>query len=149
MWLKIRVVLILFVFLGGLATTKQGVYDLPTAPGWMLGMMVAMEVLSCLLLPLLLLLVAGVQAKSSLTGKRWTQPTHRDNPFLLANPLSFFHFFGFTVIGGGAGSLISSLWLGPFVAVQSLVVCFGGAMILVGVRLSMRVYNSKLTDTDT
>ena len=145
-WLRIRLGFMALVFLAGLFVPAEQFEELRSRPNRTLATVGVFKVVSLSFIPLMLLLVIGIQAVNPFSDDKWTVPTHRSNPLRLGNPLLFFHFGAFIGGASGLGMLVSSLWNGLFVAAFGAVVVLGSIMSLVGVRLCSRVFKHKMME---
>lgn len=88
--------------------------------------------------------IIGIQRVNPWTASVWQYPTWSANPFQPREPLQFFHFGGYFMLGAGAGSLLNQLAMGlPLDSSGSVLLAFG-AGILVGVRICTRLFKSKM-----
>jgi len=143
-WLRFRLGLITLSFVVAIFAPVEQPDALMSSPTWVHVVEAVFLVVSLALIPVMLLFVISLQAANPFSDAKWTPPTHRSNPFRWGNPLLFFHFAAFLSGAHGSGLLVSSPWKGPIVAAYGAVVLFGAFMLLVGVRLCMRVFKSKM-----
>ena len=62
-----------------------------------------------------MLFVIGIQAANSLSSKAWRFPSWKINPFLIREPLQFFHFGGHYFLALGVGVLLRDAFYLRFV----------------------------------
>lgn len=142
-WLPIRLGLMALAFLGGMFMPA------PATTGDT-GALYAGVVVSVLFLlvfvPLVVLLVIGIQAMLGVGHDKWHRPKHCTNPFQIGNPLPFTHFLGCLVGALGLGGLVAGLWRGAMIALLGGHVVLIGVLMLIGVHLAMRLFYHKMTD---
>ncbi|MEM6855059.1 MAG: hypothetical protein AAF593_11685 [Planctomycetota bacterium] len=98
---------------------------------------------SLLLIPFMLLFVVGIQYINPISDSHWTQPTHDANPFYWGNPLFFFHFGAFLILGGGCGLVVSALWQGWPALAHGIYSLLAVPMWLLGIRFCIWCYGAK------
>jgi len=136
MWLIVRFSIIgLSVFQGGLSSEV-------TAPSE--GVSPALLATVFGLSAIGMLLVIGIQRINPRSSREWRYPSWSINPFLLREPLQFFHLSGFYLIAVGVGSALRLLALGqsPQLSVLFFPAC--GAGVLAGVHLCTLAYRGKM-----
>lgn len=88
--------------------------------------------------------IIGIQRINPWSAKVWRYPTWSANPFQPREPLQFFHFGGYFMLGAGTGSLLNQLAMGlPLHTSNSTLVIFG-AGLLIGVQICTWLYKSKM-----
>ena len=146
-WFKIRLALIAIGFAAGMFLPwNETATAFGEMPREMLVLVLILSVGGVLLSPIILLFVIGIQSTNPFSDRRWTRPAHRSNPFRFGNPLLFFHFAAYFTGAQALGVLVSALWWGPYAAAMGALGIAGAAGILLGVRLSMRVFKRKMED---
>ena len=91
-----------------------------------------------------LLGVVGFQRFNPLSAKTWRYPDWSINPFLLREPLQFFHFGGYFMLASGLGTVISRMVFGPALSVSDCLPLAFGLGILCGVRVCTIAYHDKM-----
>lgn len=135
-WTTIRVVLIAAAFLAS-AFSGQDQYQSEQIPAVFLLIVLLVGVIG---LPF----IVGIQRVNPWSAKVWQYPTWSANPFQPREPLQFFHFGGYFMLGAGLGSLLNQLAIGlPLRSSSSMLVVFG-AGLLIGVQVCTRLYKSKM-----
>lgn len=92
-----------------------------------------------------ILFVVGIQRINPLSAPTWRYPRWSVNPFLLREPLQFFHLAGFFFLAAGAGTLLRQFILGPQVELSVFFVPVFGSGILCGVYACTIVYRGKMS----
>jgi len=146
-WFTIRIGLCAFGFFVAMLIPVEQFDELRSISNWMPAILCVFAIISLILIPPMLLFVIGIQAINPFSDDKWTPPTHRSNPLRLGNPLLFFHFGAFFLGATGLGFLASSPWKGLMVAARGMFVVLGSIMMLVGIRLCMRAFKDKMTQT--
>jgi hypothetical protein len=96
------------------------------------------------LTPFGLVFVVGLQTSTRQFGKAWRRPSWNLNPFTLFEPLQFFHLAAFASLAYGAILTIRLKFTPvPFYA-EVLVPITMGIGLLLGIRLCMLLFRSKL-----
>ena len=148
-WFIIRIILIVLSFLSALSVPNPQIEELSTASGMDRIFFLVFLGVGAVLIPFMLLTVLAIQAINPFSDKIWTPPTNHSNPFRLGNPLLFVHFGVYLCAAAGLGTIISSLWRGLFVAIFGFILLIYSLSILIGVRLSMRVFKHKMAGEPT
>lgn len=135
-WLVVRLALIGLFFLQGalsnqIAAPPEGV-SAPLLAGIFVFAIVGM------------LFVVGIQRINPRSAPVWRYPNWSISPFLLREPLQFFHLGGFLFIAGGFGSALRLLVLGQAITVSALFLPTFGAGTLAGVYVCTVMYRSKM-----
>jgi hypothetical protein len=148
-WLRIRLAMYAFALLVAVATpffVQPPLFaELRDLPLPVLVVIFVSLVVLVAALPLMVVIVIGVQSANPWSDKQWTRPTLRTNPFGMGNPLNFL-LDGAVLVGiGGCGFILSSLWNGPIFAAAGLLQVFGAAMLFAGLQLCMRVFKHKVS----
>jgi hypothetical protein len=145
-WFKIRLGFHAFGLVSGALFAHRGAAGLTGLEPWGPRFLAIFGGIAVLVLPFMLVAVLSIQAVNPLSDKQWTRPTHASNPFRLGNPLLFFHFAAYLALAQAVGILLSALWNGVYAAALGVFMLLGAVATLVGVRLSMRVFKSKMAD---
>jgi hypothetical protein len=95
-----------------------------------------------------MLFIVGVQRLNPRSARVWRYPNWSINPFVLREPLQFFHLGGFFFLAGGAGSALGQLFRGQALGLASLFLPAFGAGILIGVYACTFVYRAKMESHD-
>ena len=90
------------------------------------------------------LFVVGVQRINPWSAPKWRYPSWSINPFLLREPLQFFHFAGFFFIAGGVGNALRQLFLGQELQLSSLFLPAVGIGAIAGVYACTFAYRGKM-----
>ena len=95
-----------------------------------------------------MLFVIGIQALNPRSAIVWSKPDWRVNPFLLKQPLQFFHMMGFCLIVSGVAAFAVMLLsrqsgLEPFIPIAV------GGGILLGVRCCVLLFRWKFPSPET
>ena len=101
-----------------------------------------------LLSPLLPLAVVALQLALPFKQDKWELPTHHSNPLHTGSPLLFIHFFAHFAMAQGGACLLSAVWIGVRMAVVGVGDILIGLGVLLGLRWSMRLADSKVTATE-
>lgn len=91
-----------------------------------------------------MLFVVGIQRINPRSAPIWRYPSWFINPFLLSEPLQFFHLGGYFFLVIGAGSVLRQLFLGQDLGLSILFMPAFGAGILSGVYACTFVYRGKM-----
>ena len=91
-----------------------------------------------------MLFVVGIQRINPRSASTWRYPSWSINPFLLREPLQFFHLGGFFFIAAGVGSAVRMLALGQTPQLSALFLPAFGVGILGGVYACTVVYRGKM-----
>lgn len=135
-WFIIRLVLVAFAFLGGVFSTQPTPQPDGVSAGILLGIF-AFGILG-------MLFVVGIQRVNPRTASTWRYPSWAINPFLLREPLQFFHLGGFFMLAAGAGNLLRILFVEQASWFSALTLLAFGAGILGGVYACTVVYRGKM-----
>ena len=92
-----------------------------------------------------MLFIIGIQRVNPRSAATWRYPSWSINPFLLQEPLQFFHLASFTFIAVGVGSALRIFVLGESLDLSALFAPTLGAGILCGVYACTLLYSSKMT----
>ncbi len=144
-WFRIRLGLMAFAFVASIAVPppKASQFgNMSSRMAWIA--FLASVLLSILALPVMLQLVFALQAVNPHSDKVWSRPTHQSNPFHIGNPLLFFHFGAYVIGTGSLGILISAIWNGLPALLGGLAGIVGASSVMLGVRVGIRVFKSKL-----
>ena len=143
-WFRIRISLFVFSFAAALFVPNPQIEELSTASGMDRIFLFAALAVIAVVIPFMVLAVLAFQAINPFSDKTWKLPTHHSNPFRLGNPLLFFHFAVYLGAAAGLGTVISSVWRGLFAAILGLILLVYSLSVLIGVRLTMRVFRYKM-----
>jgi hypothetical protein len=91
-----------------------------------------------------MLFVVGFQRFNPRSAPTWRYPSWHINPFLLREPLQFFHLGAFIMFAVVAGDALRSVILGQPLQLSLLLPLVFGAGILVGVYACTFVFRSKM-----
>ncbi|MDM4769972.1 hypothetical protein [Solimonas sp. SE-A11] len=91
-----------------------------------------------------MLFVVGMQRINPRSASVWRYPNWDINPFLLNEPLQFFHLGGYSFIAVGVGSALRLLVLGQAIPVSVMFAPAAGAGVLAGVYACTIVYRGKM-----
>ena len=142
-WLWARVAITVIGFVDGVAYPFVAP-DFPVGQGvWAHVFLVVGGLLGCVLMPLMLLGIIGLQVVNPASSDRWTVPSWRTNFLNFSDPLHFFHMAAFVVMACGAGMLIAAPFSAGVFGLHAIVAGLGGGSVLFGVRLCRRVYHTK------
>jgi hypothetical protein len=87
--------------------------------------------------------VIGVQAINPRSAKTWRKPSWEINPFLLQEPLQFFHFAAYSCLAAGIVACFTLLYGDPAAASLAVMLLSAGAGLRLGVQLSLYVFRNK------
>jgi hypothetical protein len=135
-WLLVRLVLIAAAFLQGTLSNEA------LAPPEGVSVMLLMAIFAFGSVGMLF--IVGIQRFNPRTAAVWRYPAWTVNPFLLREPLQFFHLGGFFVFAAGAGGALRGLVLGPLPGLPALFLPAWGVGMLCGVYACTFVYRSKM-----
>jgi hypothetical protein len=88
--------------------------------------------------------VVGGQALNSRSTPVWRYPLWSVNPFLLGEPLQFFHLAAYFFIAAGAGAVCRSLVVGEGLRLAHFLLPLIGAGVLLGVAACTVLYRRKM-----
>ena len=94
-----------------------------------------------------LLFVVGIQRINPISAPIWRYPSWSINPFLLREPLQFFHLGGFYFLASGVGELLRQIFLKNPLTLDYLFLPAIGLGLLSGVYLCTVVFRSKMART--
>lgn len=94
--------------------------------------------------PLMLLAVIAFQAFISRSASTWKRPSWYINPFLINEPLQFFHLAAFAFIAGGVVGIATLPFRSVSVAPLAVWLLSIGVGAWLGVQLSMKVCHKKM-----
>ena len=135
-WLTVRVVFVFVALLQGLLTEQVA----PPGSG-----VPAPVVLVIFLFGIYAMLFgAGIQAANSSSSKVWRFPSWQINPFLIHEPLQFFHFVGHYVLALGVGVLLRHAFYHRHMGPDSFVFLAFASGLLIGVRLCTVIFYGKM-----
>lgn len=136
-WPILRVILILAALLQGLLL--DGVAPPPEdSPLPILGVIFIFGVVG-------MLFVVGIQAFNPRSASVWRYPSWSINPFLLKEPLQFFHFGGYYFLALGVGVLVRHLVTSHTVGPDSFFLLSLALGILAGVWACTIVFRRKMS----
>jgi hypothetical protein len=92
-----------------------------------------------------MIFVIGVQCLNPRSAPMWRYPSWHINPFLLREPLQFFHLGSFVMFSVVAGSVLRAVGQGQPLQLSVLLPLVFGAGILVGVYVCTFVFRGKMT----
>ena len=93
------------------------------------------------------LFVIGIPAANSLSSKVWRFPSWQINPFLVKEPLQFFHFVGHYLLALGVGVLLRHALHLRVIGPGSFVFLALAAGVLIGVRVCTVIFYGKMNRT--
>jgi len=135
-WLIVRVALVALSLVQG-ALTNEVIAPLEGVSASLLLAIFAFGVVG-------MLFVVGIQRVNHRSAAVWRYPSWSICPFLLREPLQFFHFGGFFLIAAGVGGALRMLVLGQSLLLSLLFIPTYGVGILAGVYVCTVVYRSKM-----
>lgn len=136
-WPTIRVFLILAALLQGLL--MDGVAPPPEdSPLPILGVVFIFGVVG-------MLFVVGIQAFNPRSASVWRYPNWSINPFLLKEPIQFFHFGGYYFLALGVGALVRHLAISHTIGPDSFFLLSLALGMLAGVRACTIVFRRKMS----
>lgn len=136
MWRTIRILLIASAFLQGVLV--DGIAPPPEdSPIPILGVIFLFGIVG-------MLFVIGIQAINPASATTWRVPSWDINPFLIKEPLQFFHLGAFYFLAIGVGVLIRHVFVSHTVAPNSFFLLSLASGLLVGVWLCTRVFRRKM-----
>jgi hypothetical protein len=139
MWLWVRVgIVILGVAQGFFAHD----WPLPRVSVWTLSAVLVFGAVG-------MLFVVGVQVKNPRSAEVWRYPQWSINPFLLTEPLQFFHLGSFAMIAMGLGMAVRDMAQGAPLGLQHMLLPTFGLSTLIGVFACTRVYHNKMSAPNT
>ena len=127
-WIIVRLALVALFFLQG-ALSSQAIAPPEGASASLLLAAFAFGIVS-------MLFVIGIQRVNPWSAPTWRYPSWSINPFMLREPLQFFHFASFTFIAVGIGTALRSVVLGESLGLSVLFAPVIGAGTLGGKPLS-------------
>jgi hypothetical protein len=92
-----------------------------------------------------MLFVIGIQRFNPRSAPTWRYPSWHINPFLLREPLQFFHWGSFIMFSDVAGSVLRAVILGQALKLSILLPLMFGVGVLVGVYVCTFVFRNKMT----
>ena len=125
----------LFLIAFGFVTNLVAVQTVPDAH-------VPNPLIFIVLIPVMVLLVLGIQFINPSSGLTWYAPSWWANPFRFSQPYQFFHLVFYFFLAGGAGTSISSIY-------SSSSLKFGLCLVAIGlsgvasIKLSQYVFARK------
>jgi hypothetical protein len=135
-WLILRVILIFAALLQGML--MDGVAPPPEDSSLpILGVIFIFGIVG-------MLFVVGIQAFNPLSASVWRYPSWHINPFLLKEPLQFFHFGGYYFLALGGGILIRHLATSHPLGPDSFFLLSLASGILAGVWACTVVFRRKM-----
>jgi len=115
-WLILRMTLLLLYFEAGFAcftfgptAVRMAMSRFPQLEMISLSSLMVFAVVNLLATPFLVAGVIWFHAMHSTSDGLWSRPTHKDNPFLLRNPLRFLHLASFLIAAAGLGGIFSAI----------------------------------------
>ena len=132
LWLKIRLGLVVFATVTGLLYPATPPEDIQ----WMDVLVVAA------ISPVMVLVVAGVQAINPASDRVWTSPSWLANPFDMGQPLQAAHLAATFFVGTGIGMSAAYSWRSSSLVEPSMISAFGLG-IWAGVWLSYGAFANK------
>ena len=97
-----------------------------------------------LVCPFMLLFVVGIQAVNPLSAAVWRKPSWYINPFLVKEPLQFFHLAAFHFMVGGLVGIATLPFRSASAAPLAISLLSIGAGVWLGVGLCMLVFSKKM-----
>jgi len=135
-WIWVRLALVLLSFAQGLL-----IHQLVAPPGGvslpLLAGIVAFGVFG-------MIFVVGLQRFNPRSSPEWRQPSWSISPFLLGEPLQFFHLGGFCMIAVGLGEAVRMLALGESLTLSVLFAPAFGIGVLLGVHVCTVLFRGKM-----
>lgn len=95
-----------------------------------------------------MLFVIGIQRFNPRSAPTWRYPSWYINPFLLREPLQFFHLGSFIMFSVAAGSVLRAVVLGQALQLPDLLPLVLGVGVFVGVYVCTFAFRSKMTPTN-
>ncbi len=135
-WLIVRLAIVALSLLDGVVSDHL-VQPFEGAPAFLLLIVFGFGVVG-------MLIVVGIQRINPSSSSIWRYPSWSINPFLLREPLQFFHLGGFFFIALGTGSVLRSLYSEQSLNIALLFLPVLGVGILVGVYTCTLVFHSKM-----
>ncbi len=139
LWLAVRIALVGLSFLQGALSSQS----FAPPQGVSLSLLAAIFVFGIVGM----LFVVGIQRVTPRSAPVWRYPRWSINPFLLREPLQFFHLGGFFFIATGAGNALRLLFLAQPITASALFLPAFGAGALAGVYACTVVYRGKMEST--
>ncbi len=92
----------------------------------------------------LMLIVIGLQRANPWSAKVWQYPDWSLNPFQLREPLQFFHFMGYLLLGAGIGGIAGGMFGKNAITAFNQILVASGAGQICGVYVSTILFRSKM-----
>lgn len=135
-WLTVRVLFVFAAFLQGLLMEQVAPppSDVPVAVLWVI-----------LLFGIYgMLFGIGIQAANSSSSKVWRLPSWQSNPFLIKEPLRFFHLVGHYFLALGVGVLLRHAFYLRYMGPDSFFFLAIAGGLLIGVRVCTVIFYRKV-----
>jgi hypothetical protein len=135
-WLTVRVLFVFAAFLQGLLMEHIAPppFDVPA-------LLLAVIFLAAIYG---ILFVIGIPAANPLSSKLWRYPSWQINPFLIQEPLQFFHFVGHSFLALGVGVLLRHAFYLRYIGPGSFVFLAIASGLLIGVRICTVIFYGKM-----
>lgn len=91
-----------------------------------------------------MLVVVWLQRINPWSAEVWRFPDWSLNPFLLREPLQFFHFTGYVIFAAGLGGIIGGMFASSAITANNQILVAGGLGQLAGVYACTIVFRSKM-----
>ena len=135
-WYWVRVALVVCSFIiGPFYTTPEAVSS--SGVDWIASLFVL------IIMPFGMLFVISIQALNPISAPEWRKPSWDINPFLLKEPLQFFHLAAFFFMACGIGACLSLIFRGMEAAPLAVLLFSCGLSVWFGVQISMKIYKKK------
>ena len=141
MWLYLRIVLILFSFIGGALSIIGDVdADLPFFP------LSVYIVVVLFFVPIAMFFILLLQKLNPYTGETWTRPNWHRNFLTFSDPVNFFYLGGFVIAAGGLGNILSFVIFQRKFNEIGILEVVGGISVLLGIELFSRIFKGKFKE---
>jgi hypothetical protein len=135
-WFWVRIGLLIYGFIMGLFYPSQAAVN-DSGVDWMASLMVI------IIMPFGMLFVIGIQAFNPISATEWRKPSWEINPFLLKEPLQFFHLCAFFFIASGLSACLSVTFRSVEGAPLAVLILSCGVAAWLGVQMSVQVFKKK------
>jgi hypothetical protein len=86
----------------------------------------------------------GIRAANSLSSKIWRFPSWQSNPFLIKEPLQFFHFVGYYFLAIGVGVVLRQVLYLRYMGPDSFFFLAIASGLLIGIRVCTVIFYGKV-----
>ena len=136
-WTYIRLLIVAVGVLSSASTPSLWSAAAPPIPWWSIPIIL-------LVMPFALLHTVRLQARNPRSASKWRYPSWHVNPFLLKEPLQFYHLAAFFCIGVGSSACVLVLFVKDSLTPVPFFVLSTGVGMWLGVRLCPIVFRDKM-----